>query len=91
MEKSASRLKLLALLVALMFVALSTRLWFLQVLAVEENRQLAQGQSIRFTPVETLRGNILDVNGNLIVGNRMSLQVRIDRQALGDDAEAPVR
>lgn len=88
MEKAGPRLKLLAIVVALMFVALATRLWFLQVLAVEENRQLAKGQSIRFVPIEALRGNILDVNGDLIVGNRMSLQVRVDREKLGGDVEA---
>ena len=38
MEKSTSRLKVLAILVALMFAALTTRLWFLQVLAVGVGR-----------------------------------------------------
>ena len=33
MDRSSQRLKILALLVALMFMALSTRLWYLQVLA----------------------------------------------------------
>lgn len=88
MEKASSRLRLLALLVAMMFIALSTRLWFLQVLAVERFTDLAQDQSIRFVPIETLRGRILDANGRLIVGNRMSLEVRVNREEMGDDTEA---
>jgi penicillin-binding protein 2 len=87
-EKASSRLRLLALLVAMMFIALSTRLWFLQVLAVERFTDLAQDQSIRFVPTETLRGRILDANERLIVGNRMSLEVRVNRAEMGDDTEA---
>ncbi len=36
MEKSSSRLKVFAGVVLLMFAALTTRLWFLQVLASED-------------------------------------------------------
>lgn len=72
----------------MMFLALSTRLWFLQVLATERFSDEAMDQSIRFVPVETLRGQILDANGRLIVGNRMSLEVRVNRAEMGDDAEA---
>ena len=39
MDKTSSRLKVLAVLVAFMFAALGTRLWFLQVLAAEANRR----------------------------------------------------
>lgn len=88
MEKASSRLRLLAILVAMMFVALSTRLWFLQVLAADRFTDLAQDQSIRFVPRETLRGQILDANGRMIVGNRMSLEVRVNRAEMGDDTEA---
>ncbi len=88
MEKVSSRLRLLALLVAMMFVALSTRLWFLQVLATERFQEFAQDQSIRFVPIDALRGRILDADGDVIVGNRMSLQVRVNRAEMGDDTEA---
>ena len=49
MEKSTSRLKVLAIMVAVMFAALSTRLWFLQVLdsasAVEAATQMIVGSA----------------------------------------------
>src|SRR3990172_1321348 len=75
-------------MVALMFVALSTRLWFLQVLAVERFTEIAQDQSIRFVPMQALRGRILDANGRLIVGNRMSVEVRVNRAEMGNGTEA---
>ena len=51
MEKSTSRLKVLAILVAFMFAALTTRLWFLQVLASASATEGIDRQSARF--VET--------------------------------------
>lgn len=91
MDRAASRLRLLAILVAMMFVALSTRLWFLQVLAADRFTDLAQDQSIRFVPVETLRGRIVDANGRMIVGNRMSLEVRVNRAEMGSETESVIQ
>ena len=48
MERSSSRLRVLAFLVALMFVALTTRLWYLQVLASDTYKDTALQNSIRF-------------------------------------------
>ncbi len=90
MDKTASRLRLLALLVALMFVALSTRLWFLQVLAVESFAEDARNNSVRFVYSEPLRGLILDASGDPLVANRGAIEVRVNRDELGDDAEAIV-
>ena len=48
MERASSRLRVLALLVALMFIALSTRLWFLQVLATQGfDKEARQFRAIR--------------------------------------------
>src|SRR4029453_16088518 len=47
MEKAASRLRVLALLIALMFIALTTRLWFLQVLAAQGFEKDAMENSVR--------------------------------------------
>ena len=63
MEKASSRLKVLALLVAVMFAALATRLWFLQVLAVEQNRDAADNNSVRIVETDALRGDIKDREG----------------------------
>jgi penicillin-binding protein 2 len=90
MDKASSRLKVLALLVVLMFVALSTRLWFLQVLATTTFQQEARENSVRFAYTEPLRGLIYDDRGHVLVQNRESLEVRVNRDAMGKDAEAVV-
>jgi penicillin-binding protein 2 len=90
MDKASSRLKVLALLVVLMFVALSTRLWFLQVLATTTFQHEARENSVRFAYSEPLRGLIYDDRGHVLVQNRESLEVRVNRDAMGKDAEAVV-
>ena len=88
MDRAASRLKLLAFFVVLMFVALSTRLWFLQVLAGPRYADAARDNSLRTVMTDALRGDIVDRDGRRLVQNRLSLEVRINRDELGDDAEA---
>jgi penicillin-binding protein 2 len=89
-DKASSRLRVLALLVALMFVALTARLWFLQVLATTTFKNEARDNSVRFAYTEPLRGLILDDQGRPLVVNTSSLEVRVNRQELGDQAEAVV-
>jgi penicillin-binding protein 2 len=88
MERSGSRLKILAFVVAFMFIALSTRLWFLQVLAGPQHARDARDNSLRTVTTDALRGDILDRDGRRLVHNRLSLEVRINRDELGDEAEA---
>ena len=52
-----------ALLVVFMFAALTTRLWFLQVLAVAQYRDEARNNSVSFAETDALRGTIKDANG----------------------------
>ena len=87
MEKASSRLKVVAVLVAFMFAALTTRLWFLQVLAVAQNRDAALNNSVRIAETGALRGTIKDANGNELVKNRASLEVRVRKDQLGPNAE----
>jgi penicillin-binding protein 2 len=89
-DRASSRLRVLALLVALMFVSLTARLWFLQVLATTTFKNEARDNSVRFAYSEPLRGLILDDQGRPLVVNTSSLEVRVNRQALGDQAEAVV-
>ena len=70
-----------------MFVALSTRLWFLQVLAGPQHERDARDNSLRTVTTDALRGDILDRDGRRLVHNRQSLEVRINRDELGDEAE----
>ena len=88
MERSGSRLKILAFVVAFMFVSLSTRLWFLQVLAGPQHDRDARDNSLRTVATDALRGDIVDSQGRRLVHNRISLEVRINRDELGDEREA---
>ncbi|MDP9118966.1 MAG: penicillin-binding protein 2 [Actinomycetota bacterium] len=88
MERAGSRLKILAFVVVFMFLALSTRLWFLQVLAGPQHERDARDNALRTVTTDALRGDILDRNGRRLVRNRISLEVLINRDDMGDEAEA---
>jgi penicillin-binding protein 2 len=86
--RAGTRLKVLAMLVVAMFAALSTRLWFLQVLAAEEYRQDATNNSVRLVEIPAQRGRILDATGDAeFVDSRLSLVLTINRQQVGDELE----
>jgi penicillin-binding protein 2 len=83
-----TRMKVLAGLVVFMFAALMTRLWFLQVLATDQFVKEANQNQVRLVPIEPLRGQILDRRGHVVVGNRASTVVTIDRREAGDQIDA---
>jgi penicillin-binding protein 2 len=85
-------MRVLAGLTAFMFAALATRLWFLQVLASEQFSKLADDNQVRLVPLQPLRGLILDRDGNILVGNRASTMVLIDRLGMkGQDEQVLFR
>jgi len=58
-------------------------------MASERFQVEAQANSIRVVPVEAPRGRILDRNGKVLVDNRISVQITIDRTVINelDDAD----
>lgn len=86
-DKSTVRLALFGLLVVALFVALFSRLWFLQVLASDDFQLLARENRVRRIESEPERGRILDRKGKVLVDNRSSLSVTLDRSIL----EKPVQ
>ncbi|MGV3760655.1 MAG: penicillin-binding protein 2 [Actinomycetota bacterium] len=78
------RLSILGIVVFAMFAALFTRLWYLQVMSSEEYEVVAEANRVREVPVEAPRGRILDRKGRVLVDNRVSIQVTIDRTVLRD-------
>lgn len=64
------------------FLALFARLWYLQIIEAPQLEEVATTNRQREVAVEAPRGRILDVNGNVIVDNRTSLVVTIDRSKL---------
>ena len=76
------RLAILGLVIIAMFVGLFSRLWFLQVLASTEYDTLAAENRVREIYTEPPRGRILDRNHNVLVDNRRTLAVLVNRQDL---------
>ena len=81
-DKTMLRLAVMGVLIVAGFVALFSRLWFLQVLASEDYRTLAKENRVRFVHTEPPRGRILDRNGVVLVDNRTSYAVTVNRQVL---------
>jgi penicillin-binding protein 2 len=74
----------LAAVIAFMFAALVTRLWFLQVLASEQYRERAEGNYVRITPIPAPRGRILDRDGEPLVDNVDTNQILIHKDKVED-------
>jgi penicillin-binding protein 2 len=81
-DRAVVRLAVMGVFIVAGFVALFSRLWFLQVLASEEYRTLAKENRVRFVESEPPRGRILDRNGVVLVDNRTSHAFTVDRQIL---------
>ncbi|MEW6058723.1 MAG: penicillin-binding protein 2 [Actinomycetota bacterium] len=88
--RTEPRLKLLAGLVAFMFAALTTRLWFLQVLTSAEAREKARNNYVHLVESAAPRGRIIDDQGNVLVENRTTLVVTVNRQEAGDGLESDI-
>jgi penicillin-binding protein 2 len=64
------------------FVALFSRLWYLQVLAAPEYKAAAKENRVRYVHSEPPRGRIVDRNGTVLVGNRIATAVVVDRSVI---------
>ncbi len=89
-ESPRYRLAVLAVVVLALFAALFARLWYLQVLSSDEFELQAESNRVRPVQVEAPRGRILDRNGKVLVDNRVSTVVTVDRVVFNalDDNEA---
>jgi penicillin-binding protein 2 len=74
------RLTILLVVVACLFAALFARLWFLQVVNAPNAQAAAQNNGIRLIYVPAPRGDILDRNGNVLVGNVNEPVIEVSRQ-----------
>lgn len=76
------RMSLLGVIVLGCFVALFARLWYLQVMEAPALAVQASANRTRTIATEAPRGRIFDSKGRIIVDNRTSLIVSIDRNEL---------
>ncbi len=78
----ADRLTLLQYLVLVLFIGLGVRLWSLQVIEHERYLRAAESNRIRLIPIPAPRGAILDRHGRVIVDNRPTLSIILNREEL---------
>src|SRR5688572_20553715 len=83
-ESPRVRMSVLGIVVFALFASLFARLYYLQVMASDQYQVAAQANRIRVVPVEAPRGRILDRNGKVLVDNRISVQITIDRTVIND-------
>jgi penicillin-binding protein 2 len=86
-DRMMLRLAVLGLIIVASFVALFSRLWFLQVLASDDYRLAARENRVRRVYSEPTRGRILDRDGKILVDSRQSLAVTVDRQIIDERKE----
>jgi penicillin-binding protein 2 len=82
------RLTVFGTLVVVLFVALFSRLWFLQVLDSSHFQRLAKNNRTRIVESEPPRGLIRARDGTPLVANRRSLSVTVDRQVVNTPRKA---
>lgn len=82
LDRTTLRLAVFGILIVAAFVALFSRLWYLQVLAAPDYRTLARENRVRFVHSEPPRGRIVDRNGVVLVENRSAVAVTVDRQVI---------
>ncbi len=88
-SSSLLRLTFLAVLIIALFVALVSRLWFLQVLAGDRYVALADTNRLQTVVTEAPRGDIVSADGQRLVQNRGALAISADRQALLNEDGIP--
>lgn len=87
-DNARHRLGLLAVATLSLFGALFARLWFLQVVEGDTARAVASSNSTESVITPAPRGRILDRNGVVLVDNRESIVVGIERQEFEELSKA---
>jgi penicillin-binding protein 2 len=82
LDRITLRLAVFGILIVACFVALFSRLWYLQVLAAPEYKAAAKENRVRYVHSEPPRGRIVDRNGNVLVGNKIATAVVVDRSVI---------
>jgi penicillin-binding protein 2 len=81
-DSNQVRLGALGIVAVALFLALFARLWFLQGIERQEFEAASVSNRLRVIHTEGPRGRILDRNGRVIVDNRTSVVVALDREPL---------
>ncbi|HET9731254.1 MAG TPA: penicillin-binding protein 2 [Acidimicrobiales bacterium] len=87
-----TRLGIIGLMVFSLFTAMFVRLWYLQVLNAPQFQQAAVSNQVRQVSVAAPRGLVLDRTGQVMVGNKTTVAVTLERVATAAEQlkQAPV-
>jgi len=67
------------------FVILGMRLWYLQVIKGEELLNKSESNRTEVVELNPVRGQIMDRDGNILVDNRVSFDLCVQRSEVGDE------
>ncbi|HVA74667.1 MAG TPA: penicillin-binding protein 2 [Acidimicrobiales bacterium] len=90
-ESPLMRLTILLVVVACLFAALFARLWFLQVVNAPNAQAAAQNNGIRLIYIPAPRGEILDRNGNVLVGDVNVPVIEVSREVAAQNPDMVAR
>lgn len=82
-EQALLRARIYKTLITVAIILLAFRLWMLQVVAESSLKRLAEGNRIRIIETKAERGSIYDSKGDLLVGNKLSLNLTISPESSG--------
>ncbi len=85
-DSNQVRLSAVGIVAVSLFLALFARLWFLQGIERQEFEAASVSNRLRVIQTEGPRGRILDRNGKVLVDNRTTVVVALDREPLREKA-----
>ncbi len=80
------RVAILGGIALIAFGVILFRLWYLQVLSGDRYLAEAQGNRVRAVTVQAPRGEILDRDGEVLVGNRTALALQVRKDELPENS-----
>jgi penicillin-binding protein 2 len=86
-DKRAARLGVLAVVAALLFGALGTRLWFLQTVQAESLQQTVDARKTKTVRLVPERGRIFDAKGRILADNQRVLTVSVEWDVIKRDTD----
>jgi penicillin-binding protein 2 len=86
-DKRAARLGVLAVVAALLFGAVGTRLWFLQTVQAESLQQTVDARKTKTVRLLPERGRIFDAKGRIVADNERVLTVAVEWDVIRRDTD----
>jgi penicillin-binding protein 2 len=90
-QQTILRAGILGAITIALFVTLIVRLWALQIITGNEYLRIAQDNQVRTVRLQAPRGSIVDMNGKVLVTNRLSHEVRVWYAELPSKGARPTR